>query len=105
MAPLAPAVDYWFMLPACVVIASVAVFAGISGATLLLPLFFLLFPAFGVQALALPPAGGASLFLRVSAFGLAVYRYARRGLVRWDIVRGVGIVSGPAALLGAGGAP
>ena len=93
------------MLPACVVIASVAVFAGISGATLLLPLFFLLFPAFGVQALTLPPAVGASLFLQVSAFGLAVYRYARRGLVRWDIVRGVGIVSVPAAVLGAVVAP
>src|SRR3989442_2868312 len=105
MAPLAPAVDYWFMLPACVVIASVAVFAGISGATMLLPLFFLLFPAFGVPALSLPQAVGASLVLQVAAFGLAVYRYARRGLVRWDVVRGVGMVSVPGAILGALVAP
>jgi len=102
---LAPAAAYWFMLPACVIIASVAVFAGISGATMLLPLFFLLFPAFGVPALSLRQAVGASLFLQVSAFGLAVYRYARRGLVRWDVVRGVGMVSVPAAILGAVVAP
>jgi uncharacterized membrane protein YfcA len=105
MAPLAPAVDYWFMLPACVVIAWVAVFAGISGATMLLPLFFLLFPPFGVPALSLPEAVGASLVLQVAAFGPAVYRYARRGLVRWDIVRSVGMVSVPAAILGAVVAP
>jgi uncharacterized membrane protein YfcA len=30
---------YWFMLPACVLIASVAMFSGISGAALLTPLF------------------------------------------------------------------
>ena len=102
---LAPAVDYWFMLPACVIIASVAVFAGISGATMLLPLFFLIFPAFGVPALSLPQAVGASLSLQASAFGLAVYRYARRGLVRWDVVRGLGMVSVPAGILGAVVAP
>jgi len=105
MAHLAPAVDYWFMLPACVIIAAVAVFVGISGATLLLPLFFLLFPPFGVPALTLPQAVGASLVLQVAAFGLAVYRYARRGLVAWDLVRSVGVVSVPAAVLGAVVAP
>lgn len=101
MAHLAPAADYWFMLPACVVIASVAIFVGISGATMLLPLFFLLFPHLGVPALDLPQAVSASLVLQVSAFGLAVYRYARQHLVRWDIVGRVGVVSVPAAVLGA----
>ena len=83
---VAPAVNYWFMLPACVIIAGVAVFCGISGATMLLPLFFVLFPLFGVPALTVPQAVGAALVLQVAAFGLAVYRYARRGLARWDIV-------------------
>jgi uncharacterized membrane protein YfcA len=105
MTHLAPAVDYWFMLPACVIIASVAVFAGISGGTMLLPLFFLVFPTFGVPALSLPQAVGAALALQAATFGLAVFRYARRGLVRWDIVRRVALVSVPAALIGAIAAP
>src|SRR5439155_3378640 len=101
MTQLAPAVNYWFMLPACVIIAGVAVFCGISGATMLLPLFFVLFPLFGVPALTVPQAVGAALVLQVAAFGLAVYRYARCGLVRWDIVGSVAVISVPAAILGA----
>ena len=101
MISLAPAVDYWFMFPACVAIASVAVFAGISGATLLLPLFFLLFPAFGVPALIPAQAVGAALCLQVSAFGLAVYRYTTRGLVLWPLVAQTAAVSIPAAVAGA----
>jgi uncharacterized membrane protein YfcA len=100
----APA-HYWFMFPACIAIAGVAIFAGISGATLLLPLFFLLFPVFGVQALTPPQAVGCALVLQISAFGLAVYRYATRGLVRWQLAAQVAKVSVPAALLGALVAP
>ena len=98
---LAAATHYWFMFPACVLIAGTAIFAGISGATLLLPLFFLLFPLLGVPALSPPQAVGAALVLQVSAFGLAVYRYTTRRLVRWDLVRRVGALSVPAAVLGA----
>jgi uncharacterized membrane protein YfcA len=105
VARLAPAVGYWFMCPPAWIVASVAVFAGIGGATTLLPLFLLLSPAFGVPALGLPQAVGASLVLQVAAFGLAVYRYASRGLVRWDFVRGVGMVSVPAGIVGALVAP
>jgi hypothetical protein len=71
----APAFDHWLMFPSCVLIALVAIFAGISGASLLLPLFCLLFPRFGVPALTPTQAVGASLTRQLSAFGLAVYRY------------------------------
>jgi uncharacterized membrane protein YfcA len=100
-----PAVAYWFMLPACVVIAGVSVFAGISGATLLLPLFFLGFPALGVPALTLPQAVSVALVLQVATFGLALYRYSTRRMVRWQLVRQVGAVSIPAALVGAFASP
>jgi uncharacterized membrane protein YfcA len=101
VAPLAPASEYWFMFPSCVMIAGASIFVGISGATLLLPLFFLLFPVFGVPALTPPQAVGAALVLQVFAFGLAVYRYARRGLVQWPLVRTVAALSVPAATAGA----
>jgi uncharacterized membrane protein YfcA len=89
------------MFPACVMIASTAIFAGISGATLLLPLFFLAFPALGVPALVPTQAVGAALVLQISAFGLAVVRYTRRHLVRWPLVAEVGAVSVPTAVVGA----
>lgn len=42
---------YWFMLPACILIASVAMFSGISGAALLTPLFLIGFPLLDVPRL------------------------------------------------------
>ncbi len=101
MTHLAPAIDYWFMFPACVVIAAVVISAGISGATMLLPLFFVIFPELGVPALNMPQAVGASLVLQISAFGLAVVRYSTRGVVVWSAVTRVAVVSVPTAVVGA----
>lgn len=53
---------YWFMFPACVVIAGVATFSGISGAALLTPLFLIGFPLIGVPRLTTVAAIGTSLF-------------------------------------------
>ncbi len=39
---------YWFMLPVCVAIAGVAMFSGISGAAMLIPVFLIGFPLLGV---------------------------------------------------------
>jgi hypothetical protein len=41
---------YWFMFPACVAIAGIATFSGISGAALLTPLFLIGFPLLGRPA-------------------------------------------------------
>src|SRR5680860_697799 len=54
---------YWFMLPVCVAIASVAMFSGISGAALLMPVFLIGFPLLGVPPLGAVAAVGMSLFL------------------------------------------
>lgn len=35
---------YWFMFPACIVIAAVPTFGGISGAALITPMFLIGFP-------------------------------------------------------------
>jgi hypothetical protein len=39
---------YWFMFPACIVIAATATFSGISGAALMTPFFLIGFPLIGV---------------------------------------------------------
>ena len=70
---------YWFMLPACIVIAATATFSGISGAALMTPMFLLVFPLLHVPLLHVPllstVAGiGAALFLETAGFGAAVYQ-------------------------------
>jgi hypothetical protein len=54
---------YWFMLPACIGIASVAMFSGISGAALLIPLFLIGFPLLDVPQLTTVAAVGTALLL------------------------------------------
>jgi hypothetical protein len=51
---------YWFMLPVCVVVASVAMFSGISGAAMLTPVFLIGFPLLGVPRLTTVEAIGTS---------------------------------------------
>jgi hypothetical protein len=60
---------YWFMLPVCVVVASVAMFSGISGAAMLTPVFLISFPMLGVRRLTTVEAVGTSLLLETSRFG------------------------------------
>ena len=59
---------YWFMLPACVIIASIAMFSGISGAAMLTPLFLIGFPLFGVPTLTAIQAIALALFLETGGF-------------------------------------
>lgn len=72
---------YWFMLPVCVAIASVAMFSGISGAAMLIPVFLIGFPLFDVPPLTTVEAIGTSLLLETSGFGTGLYRYFRLRLV------------------------
>jgi uncharacterized membrane protein YfcA len=72
---------YWFMLPACIVIASVAMFSGISGAALLTPLFLIGFPLLDAPRLTTVAAIGTALMLETSGFGMGVYRYLHFQLV------------------------
>lgn len=91
---------YWFMLPVCVGVASVAMFAGISGAALLMPVFVFGFPLVGAPPLSTVAAIGMSLFLETSGFGTGVYRYASSGLVDWPTVKRLVIFTIPAAVAG-----
>lgn len=92
---------YWFMFPACIVIASLAIFSGISGAAFLTPLFLVGFPLMGVPRLTVVGAIGTALFLETSGFGMGVYRYAQMGLPDMRTVYKLGAVTLPLGMLGA----
>jgi uncharacterized membrane protein YfcA len=91
---------YWFMLPVCIIIASVATFSGISGAALLTPTFLIGFPLFGVPRLTTLAAIGTSLFLESSGFGTGLYRYLKLRLVDIQTAKSMILVTLPLGALG-----
>ncbi len=92
---------YWFMFPACIVIAATATFSGISGAALLTPLFLIGFPLLGVPRLTAVEAIATSLFLEAAGFGTGVYRYMRMRLADLGTARVLIAVTLPLGTLGA----
>ena len=91
---------YWFMFSVCTIIASVAMFGGISGAALLTPTFLIGFPLFGVPRLSAVAAIGTSLFLESSGFGTGLYRYLRMRLVDLVTARGIILYTLPLGIAG-----
>lgn len=92
---------YWFMLPVCIVIASVAMFSGISGAAMLIPVFLIGFPLIDVPRLTTVEAVGTSLLLETSGFGTGVVRYLGMRLVDGATARRIIAVTLPLGALGA----
>jgi uncharacterized membrane protein YfcA len=90
----------WFMFPVCIIVASLAMFSGISGSALLMPVFLIGFPVLGVPTLTTVAAVGMSLFLETSGFGTGVYRYVHRGLVDRETAMRLVRAGVPAAVVG-----
>jgi hypothetical protein len=87
---------YWFMLPVCIAIASVAMFSGISGAALLIPVFLIGFPLLDVPRLTTVEAVGTSLLLESCSTAVftrqtAVRVNAQHGGDAWTI--SIGLIS------------
>ncbi len=72
---------YWFMFPACIVIASVAMLTGISGTAMLTPFLILGFPVLDVPTLTPGQAVGMALFTEFFGFVSGVVGYQRRRLI------------------------
>ncbi len=70
---------YWFMFPACILIATVAMLTGISGTAMLTPFLILAFPLLGVPTLTPAQAVGMALFTEFFGFasGFLGYHFAR----------------------------
>lgn len=86
--------QYWFMFPVAVLIATIAMASGVGGATFFSPMFIL--------ALGLPPevAIGTGLITEVFGFASGLYAYARKRLIDYRLGLALLIVTIPAALLG-----
>jgi len=71
--------EFWYMLPIAIVIATIAMASGVGGATFFSPLFIL--------GLGLSPelAVGSGLVVEVFGFGSGVYAYVRRKLIDYRI--------------------
>ncbi len=86
--------EYWFMFPIAVVIATIAMASGVEGATFFTPLFIL--------GLGLPPevAIGTGLLTETCGFASGLYAYVRQGLIDFHLGKMLLLVSLPAAILG-----
>jgi uncharacterized protein len=82
---------YWFMFPACIVIASIAMLTGISGTAMLTPFLILVFPIVSVPTLTPAQAVGMALFTEFFGFVSGWTGYSRAGLIDyktgWKLVR------------------
>lgn len=86
--------EFWYMLPVAVAVATVAMASGVEGATFFAPIFLL--------ALGLPPevAVGTGLITEAFGFGSGVLAYVRKGLVDFALTRSLLAATVPAAILG-----
>ena len=87
--------EYWFMFPVSVLIATIAMASGVEGATFFAPFFLL--------ALRLPPevAIGTGLISEVFGFASGLLAYTRKRLIDYSLGLNLLIVTIPAAILGA----
>lgn len=72
---------YWFMFPACILIASVAMLTGISGTAMLTPFLILVFPILNVPTLTPGQAVGMALLTEFFGFASGVVGYRRAHLI------------------------
>ena len=86
--------QYWFVFPIAVLIATIAMASGVGGATFFSPLFIL--------ALGLPPevAIGTGLITEVFGFASGVFAYARKRLIDYRLGLALLMATIPMALLG-----
>ncbi len=86
--------EYWFMFPVSVLIATIAMASGVEGATFFAPFFLL--------ALRLPAdvAIGTGLITEVFGFASGLFAYTRKRLIDYSLGLNLLIVTIPAAILG-----
>ncbi|WP_069791699.1 sulfite exporter TauE/SafE family protein [Cyanobacterium sp. IPPAS B-1200] len=86
--------EYWYLFPTAIGIATIAMASGVEGATFFTPLFLI--------ALKLPPevAIGIGLITEVFGFSSGLFAYIRKGLIDFKLGRMLLLVSIPMALLG-----
>lgn len=86
--------QFWFMFPISIMVATVAMASGVEGATFFAPIFILL--------LGLPPevAIGAGLITEVFGFASGLYSYRRKRLIDYQLGMTLLMVTIPLAVFG-----
>ncbi len=87
-------IEYWYLFPTSILIATIAMASGIGGAVFFSPLF--------IVVLKLDPAVaiGTALMTELFGFSSGVYAYWRRRLIDFKLGRGLLLFSIPAAVVG-----
>ena len=86
--------EFWYMLPVAIVIATIAMASGVEGATFFTPLFIL---AMGLPA---EVAIGVGLITEVFGFSSGLYSYAKKKLIDYRLGGMMLMVTIPLALTG-----
>ena len=95
-------VQYWFMFPISIGVATTAMLSGIGGAALFIPIFVIIFPILGPEyPLTTAAAIGSALLTEVFGFSSGFVGYYRKKLIDFHSAIPFLIVSVPIAILGA----
>ncbi len=90
---------YWFMFPACILIASVAMLTGISGTAMLTPFLILVFPILSVPTLTPGQAVGMALFTEFFGFASGVVGYHKAHLIDYKTGQKLAAVAVPTMIV------
>lgn len=95
-------VQYWFMFPVSIGIATTAMLSGIGGAALFIPIFVIIFPVLGPEyPLTTAAAIGSALMTEVFGFSSGFVGYYRKKLIDFRSAVPFLMVSVPIAIIGA----
>lgn len=95
-------VQYWFMFPVAMGVATTAMLSGIGGAALFIPIFVIIFPMLGPEyPLTTAAAIGSALMTEVFGFSSGFVGYYRKKLIDFRSSVPFLLVSVPIAIVGA----
>ncbi|MEC7488049.1 MAG: sulfite exporter TauE/SafE family protein [Pseudomonadota bacterium] len=95
-------IQYWFMFPIAIAVATSAMLSGIGGAALFIPIFVIVFPMLGPEyPLATSAAIGSALMTEVFGFSSGFIGYYRKRLIDFKSALPFIYVSVPVAIIGA----
>ena len=95
-------VQYWFMFPVAMGVATTAMLSGIGGAALFIPIFVIIFPLLGPEyPLTTAAAIGTALMTEVFGFSSGFIGYYRKRLIDFGSAVPFLLVSVPIAIVGA----
>ncbi len=94
--------QYWFMFPVSIAVATTAMLSGIGGAAFFMPVFLIVFPLLGPEYVLAGPAAAVAVALLTETFGFSsgFVAYVRKRLIDFRLVAAFAIFSVPAGIAG-----